>query len=78
MKGNEIRQKFIEYFEKNGTMGKSEREALNSIRNRKTFKQYGKNARGKVLDAINQLCQEGSLICTINGQTSRKTYKIVR
>ena len=63
-----------EYMSKNGRMGKSENEILNSVRKTKTFALYGNEARAKAKEALDSLVMKGILQCITTGQVTKIRY----
>lgn len=63
-----------EFMSKNGRMGKSENEILNSVRKTKTFTLYGNEARAKAKEALDSLVKRGILQCITTGQVTKIRY----
>lgn len=63
-----------EYMSKNGRMGKSENEILKAVAKRKSFRQYGSNARPRAKEAFLSLVNRGVITGIHTGQTVRYRY----
>lgn len=68
-----------DYMAKNaaGLNGKTMRDIQNSLSKRKIFKEYGKGARQKIEDGVNELVDKNILMRMITGQNKRETFKYI-